>query len=39
MRNELKDKGFEIIHPYIEVYGHWTNEETKLETELFMSIK
>ena len=39
MTDELKRKGYEIILPYIEIYGHWTNDETKLETELLMSLK
>jgi effector-binding domain-containing protein len=39
MTAELKSKGFETILPYIEIYGHWTNDETKLETELLMSLK
>lgn len=39
MRNELKSKGYEIILPYIEIYGHWTNDETRLETELLMALK
>lgn len=39
MKDELKSKGFETILPYIEIYGHWTNDETKLETELFMCLK
>ena len=39
MRDELKNKGFETSFPYIEIYGHWTNDETKLETELLMSLK
>ena len=39
MQTELKRKGFEILLPYIEIYGHWTNDETKLETELHMSLK
>ena len=39
MRNELKDKGFEASFPYVEIYGHWTNDETKLETELLMCLK
>ena len=39
MRNELKDRGFEIDSPYIEIYGHWTNDEAKLETELLMCLK
>lgn len=39
MRNELKSQGFEIVLPYIELYGHWTNDETKLETTLIMAIR
>ena len=39
MRDELKNKGFETSLPYIEMYGHWTNDETKLETGLFMCLK
>jgi effector-binding domain-containing protein len=39
MVDELKSKGYETILPYIEIYGHWTNDETKLETELLMSLK
>ena len=39
MTDELKVKGYETILPYIEIYGHWTNDETKCETELLMSIK
>ena len=39
MQNELKSKGFETCLPYIEIYGHWTSDETKSETELFMSLK
>lgn len=39
MTDELKNKGIETSLPYIEIYGHWTNDETKLETELLMSLK
>jgi hypothetical protein len=39
MRHELKERGFETSFPYVEIYGHWTNDETKLETELLMSLK
>ena len=39
MTDELKSKGYETILPYIEIYGHWTNDENKLETELLMSLK
>jgi GyrI-like small molecule binding domain len=39
MNDELKKKDFETILPYIEIYGHWTNDEIKLETELLMCLK
>lgn len=39
MTGELKRKGLETDLPYIEIYGHWTNDETKLETELLMCLK
>ena len=39
MREELRTKGFETCSPYVEIYGHWTNEESKLETELLISLK
>jgi predicted transcriptional regulator YdeE len=39
MTAELKTKGYETIFPYIEIYGHWTNDQTKLETELLMGLK
>ena len=36
---ELTNRGFEVILPYIEIYGHWTRDESKLETELLMCLK
>lgn len=39
MSNELNKQGFEIILPYIEIYGHWTSNENELETELLMCLK
>jgi effector-binding domain-containing protein len=39
MRDEIKSMGLETSLPYIEIYGHWTNDETKLETELLMCLK
>jgi effector-binding domain-containing protein len=39
MTDELKSKGHETILPYIEIYGHRTNDETKLETTLLISLK
>jgi effector-binding domain-containing protein len=39
MKNEIKEKGFEVTLPYVEIYGHWTNDESKLETELLICLK
>ena len=39
MVSELTKQGYEVILPTIEIYGHWTSDETKLETELFMCLK
>ena len=39
LTKELKDRGFETTFPYVEIYGHWTNDESKLETELLMCLK
>lgn len=39
MSDELKRKGLETCLPYIEIYGHWTNDDSKLETELLMCLK
>ena len=38
MRHELERLGYKTSIPYIEIYGHWTNDESKLETELLMAI-
>ena len=39
MISELRKQGFEPVLPNIEIYGHWTDDESKLETELLMSLK
>jgi hypothetical protein len=39
MTGELAKRGFDVIPPYIEIYDHWTSDETKLETELLMCTK
>ncbi|MEP7165865.1 MAG: hypothetical protein ABI741_14280 [Ferruginibacter sp.] len=39
MNNDMNKRGFEVTLPYVEIYGHWTNDESKLETELFMCVK
>ena len=39
MTEELKRKGYTTQLPYVEIYGHWTNEAARLETELLMSLQ
>ena len=39
MRDELKNMGLGTNFPYVEIYGHWTNDENKLQTELLMTLK
>jgi effector-binding domain-containing protein len=39
MKDAVKAKGYQTTLPYIEIYGHWTNDESKLETELLMSLQ
>jgi len=39
MREDLQKKGLIAELPYIEIYGHWTSDEDKLETELLISLK
>jgi hypothetical protein len=38
MKNEIRRLGFTPNLPFIEIYGHWTNDESKLETELLMAV-
>ncbi|HTR29604.1 MAG TPA: GyrI-like domain-containing protein [Puia sp.] len=37
-REEFKRVGIRVRLPYIEIYGHWTEDPAKLETELLWSI-
>lgn len=39
MSAQIAKQGFEVSLPYIEIYGHWNKDESKLETELFMALK
>ncbi|HVO73871.1 MAG TPA: GyrI-like domain-containing protein [Ignavibacteriaceae bacterium] len=39
MNDELEKKGFKAGLPYLEIYGHWTEDVNKLETELIFSIE
>jgi effector-binding domain-containing protein len=37
-REEFKKVGIRARLPYVEIYGHWTDDPSKLETELLWSI-
>lgn len=39
MTQALKAAGHHPGSPMIEVYGHWTNDESKLETETFVALR
>jgi effector-binding domain-containing protein len=39
MTGELNRRGLKTIPPYIEIYGHWTGDESKSETELIMCLE
>ena len=38
MKQELSAKGYRIIMPYIEMYGHATPDPGQSETELLMAL-
>lgn len=38
MRDELEKRNLKITSPYVEIYGHWTNDESRLETDLIMAL-
>ena len=35
----IKDSGEQPQSPQIEIYGHWSEDETKLETEIIKNLK
>jgi hypothetical protein len=39
MRKELDGMGLAVMLPYLEIYGHWDQDESRLETELIMCLK
>ena len=39
IRQELSDRGLKPVSPGMEIYGHWNNDESKLETEILMSFE
>jgi effector-binding domain-containing protein len=38
IRKELADRGLTPGHPSLEIYGHWNSDESKLETEILISV-
>jgi len=38
MSEELKRMGLKPTLPLVEIYGHWTDDESKLETEILHSL-
>ncbi len=39
MARKLEAAGHHLASPMIEVYGHWTPEESKLETQTFVALR
>ena len=38
LRQHIRQHGLDDQLPYIEIYGHWNSDESKLETELITAI-
>jgi effector-binding domain-containing protein len=38
MHAELAKRNMDFYFPFLEIYGHWTPDETKLETEILFSL-
>ncbi len=38
MTKALEARGVRLGSPMVEVYGHWSQDETKLETETFVAV-
>lgn len=39
MNKALKAAGHQTDWPMVEVYGHWSSDESKLETEIFVALR
>lgn len=39
LAEELKRDGIKTVWPYVEIYGHWTEDVSKLETEILWAIE
>lgn len=38
VQRELQQRGIKTRWPYLEIYGHWTEDPSRLETELLWTI-
>ena len=38
MHSELEKRNIGFYFPFLEIYGHWTPDENKLETEILFSL-
>ena len=38
MCGEIRERGLQVAVPAIEVYGHWTENEAELETEVLIAV-
>jgi len=39
MRGKLAGRGVVLGWPMVEVYGHWTEDERRLETEVLVAVR
>ncbi len=39
VHKEIRNLGLKATMPYIEIYGHWTDDDSKLETEIIVALE
>jgi hypothetical protein len=39
MEEEIRRRGLVPVKPVVEIYGHWTDDDSKLETDLLISVE
>ena len=39
MHSELEKRNIPFFFPFLEIYGHWTPDENKLETEILFALQ
>ena len=38
MHSELEKRNMKFYYPFLEIYEHWNEDETKLETEILFAL-